>query len=61
MENIIGKLKETTGIKFEYYQRTFLERRIKFRVKNLEIKSYQEYLNYLSTNPEEIYRLVIML
>lgn len=53
MEDIIDKLKEITGIKFEYYQRTFLERRIHFRVKNLEINSYKDYLDYLSTNPGE--------
>jgi len=51
MENIIDKLKEITGIKFEYYQRKFLERRIHFRVKNLEINSYKDYLDYLSALP----------
>ncbi|TFG24810.1 MAG: hypothetical protein EU532_12235 [Promethearchaeota archaeon] len=53
MENIIDKLKEITGIRFEYYQRKFLERRIHFRVKNLEINSYKEYLDYLSAHPSE--------
>lgn len=53
MENIIDKLKEITGIKLEYYQRKFLERRIHFRVKNLQIDSYKEYYDYLSTHPGE--------
>ncbi|MFX1340054.1 MAG: CheR family methyltransferase [Promethearchaeota archaeon] len=50
----MDKLKDATGIKFEYYQRKFLERRIHFRVKNLDINSYQEYINYLASNPNEI-------
>ncbi len=54
IDSLIDKLKEATGIKFEYYQRNFLERRIHFRVKNLEINSYQDYINYLAENPGEI-------
>ncbi|TFG08556.1 MAG: hypothetical protein EU539_01955 [Promethearchaeota archaeon] len=54
MDALIDKLKEITGIKFEYYQRKFLEKRINFRINDLEFSSNEEYLNHLIENPQEI-------
>ena len=39
---------------FQQYQRKFLEKRIDFRMKNLNLNYYQDYINYLRSYPEEI-------
>ncbi|MFX0073625.1 MAG: CheR family methyltransferase [Candidatus Hermodarchaeota archaeon] len=54
MDILIDKLKDITGIKFEHYQRKFLEKRIKFRIRDLDFNSHEEYLQHLSKDPEEI-------
>ncbi|MHA2038110.1 MAG: CheR family methyltransferase [Promethearchaeota archaeon] len=51
---LIDKLKETTGLKFDQYQRQFLEKRISFRMKNLKIDLYQDYIEYIRKNPIEV-------
>ncbi|MFX0035148.1 MAG: CheR family methyltransferase [Candidatus Hermodarchaeota archaeon] len=48
------ELKNATGMKFEHYQRSFLEKRISFRMKHLELDYYDDYINYIRKNPEEI-------
>lgn len=40
-------------MKFDHYQRNFLEKRIDFRMKHLKIEDYQDYINYLRANPIE--------
>ncbi|MFW9880726.1 MAG: hypothetical protein ACFFG0_47275, partial [Candidatus Thorarchaeota archaeon] len=49
---MISELKKATGMKFEHYQRNFLEKRINYRMKHLELEHYQQYINYISSNPE---------
>ena len=51
---LIEKLKETTGLKFDQYQRQFLEKRIGFRMRNLKINYYQDYIDYIHKNPIEV-------
>jgi chemotaxis methyl-accepting protein methylase/chemotaxis receptor (MCP) glutamine deamidase CheD len=41
-------------LKFEHYQRKFLEKRIDFRMKNLNLNYYQDYIKYIRENPVEI-------
>ncbi|MFX0007540.1 MAG: CheR family methyltransferase, partial [Candidatus Hermodarchaeota archaeon] len=41
-------------MKFEHYQRKFLEKRIDFRMKNLNLNYYQDYIKYIRENPIEI-------
>jgi len=51
---LITELKKVTGMKFEHYQRKFLEKRIFFRMKHLNLKHYPQYIKYINLNPEEI-------
>jgi len=41
-------------MKFEHYQRKFLEKRIDFRMKNLNLNYYQDYIKYIRANPVEV-------
>ncbi len=54
IDNLVKKLAVTTGIRFEYYQKQFLEKRIKFRMNNLNLSSCKSYLEYINKHPEEI-------
>ncbi|MHA2129849.1 MAG: hypothetical protein ACW99L_07755, partial [Promethearchaeota archaeon] len=47
------ELKSVTGLKFDHYQRKFLEKRIYFRMKHLNIDYYQDYIDYIHRNPIE--------
>ena len=53
MEALIEELK-ASGIKLDYYQRKFLEKRIDFRMKNLKLNYHQDYIKYIQENPVEI-------
>ncbi len=53
---VVEQLRAETGIKFEYYRTHFLERKIEYRMRNLNIGSLQTYFDYLRANPEEINR-----
>jgi chemotaxis methyl-accepting protein methylase/chemotaxis receptor (MCP) glutamine deamidase CheD len=54
VDNLIKKLTVATGVKFEYYKKNFLEKRIKFRINSLKLYSCESYLDYITTHPEEI-------
>ena len=54
IEFLISELKKTTGMEFNHYQRNFLEKRIYYRMKHLNIEQYQQYINYIHSNPDEI-------
>ncbi|MFX1420490.1 MAG: CheR family methyltransferase [Promethearchaeota archaeon] len=54
IDALIEELKSATGMKFEHYQRKFLEKRIDFRMKNLNLNYYQDYIKYIRENPIEI-------
>ncbi|MFX1374531.1 MAG: CheR family methyltransferase [Promethearchaeota archaeon] len=51
---MISELKKATGMKFEHYQRNFLEKRIYYRMKNLELEDYHQYITYIKSNPDEV-------
>ncbi|MFW9894399.1 MAG: CheR family methyltransferase [Candidatus Thorarchaeota archaeon] len=50
---LIDRLKEATGLKFRQYQRKFLEKRISFRTKYLNL-NINEYIEYIQKNPIEV-------
>jgi chemotaxis methyl-accepting protein methylase/chemotaxis receptor (MCP) glutamine deamidase CheD len=39
---------------FEHYQRSFLEKRISYRMKHLNLEYYQQYISYINSHPEEV-------
>ena len=41
-------------MKYDHYQRKFLEKRIDFRMKNLNLNYSQDYIEYIRENPVEI-------
>lgn len=41
-------------MEFEHYQRSFLEKRIHYRMKHLNLEHYQQYINYINSNPNEL-------
>ena len=51
---LISELKKASGMDFEHYQRNFLEKRIDYRMKHLNLDRYQQYINYINSNPNEI-------
>ncbi|MFW9824747.1 MAG: CheR family methyltransferase, partial [Candidatus Thorarchaeota archaeon] len=50
---LIDTLKEATGLKFDQYQRKFLEKRISFRMKHLNL-NINEYVEYIQKTPIEV-------
>ncbi|MHA2180197.1 MAG: CheR family methyltransferase, partial [Promethearchaeota archaeon] len=54
IDALIDKLKEVTGMKFDQYQRNFLEKRISFRMRHLNIDYYQNYIDYIHKHPIEV-------
>ena len=55
---LVDRLKIVTGIKFEYYVKSFLEKRINSRINSLNLDTAKEYLNYLESNPKEIHNFL---
>ena len=53
LESLIYKLRKATKINFECYKREFLVRRIKARMYRLNMISDDDYLDYISKNPDE--------
>jgi chemotaxis methyl-accepting protein methylase len=54
IEPLISELKKATGMEFEHYQRSFLEKRIYYRMKHLNLEHYQQYISYINSNPNEL-------
>ncbi|MEE9378441.1 MAG: CheR family methyltransferase [Candidatus Lokiarchaeia archaeon] len=54
IDALIEELKSASGMNFQQYQRKFLEKRIDFRMKNLNLDFYQDYVNYIRNHPVEI-------
>ncbi|MBY8985890.1 MAG: hypothetical protein KGD65_12525 [Candidatus Lokiarchaeota archaeon] len=46
-------MKEISDLKFDQYQRNFLEKRISFRMRHLNL-NIDEYINYIQKNPIEV-------
>ncbi len=53
LESLIFQLRKATDINFECYKREFLLRRIKARMFRLNMISDDDYLDYISKNPDE--------
>ena len=56
-EALLGFLRQTRGFDFTGYKRPSLLRRINSRMGNINIRSYDEYMDYLEVHPEEFGRL----
>lgn len=57
INHIIAKLNEMYGIDFSEYKSGTVERRILRRVQVCHLNSYEDYLNYVADNPEELLAL----
>ena len=55
---LINLLKVKTGLNFEYYNRPFIEKRIKARMIRVKCKTLSEYFEYLSGRREEVKKFV---
>ncbi|MHA1986001.1 MAG: CheR family methyltransferase [Promethearchaeota archaeon] len=55
---LINLLKVKTGLNFEYYNRPFIEKRIKARMIRVNCKTLSEYFEYLSERREEVKKFV---
>jgi two-component system, chemotaxis family, CheB/CheR fusion protein len=53
LASLLDFLKRNRGFDFSVYKRTSLERRIKRRMQELEIESYEEYQDHLQVTPDE--------
>ncbi len=56
--HLITLLKEKTGLNFRYYNRTFIEKRIKSRMIRVNCKTLDEYYKYVSLNQSEIKKFI---
>ncbi len=54
LDLLIVKLNYATGVRFEYYRRAFLEKRVNSRMNSLKLKTIESYINYIVAHPEEI-------
>jgi chemotaxis methyl-accepting protein methylase/chemotaxis receptor (MCP) glutamine deamidase CheD len=54
INEVIKQLQALTGLKFDNYLYNFVEKRIIYRIQNLNLNSHEEYLKYLKSNPKEI-------
>ena len=57
LETLVEFIKDTRGFDFTGYKRSSLERRIHKRMRELEIESYDDYLDYLQLNADEFIEL----
>ena len=55
---LIQLLKRKTGLNFKYYNRTFIEKRIKSRMIRIPCKTLNEYYDYISSNSGEIIKFI---
>ena len=51
---LIQLLKKKTGLNFEYYNKSFIEKRIKSRMIRIPCKTLSQYYEYISSNSAEI-------
>ncbi len=55
---LIHLLKKTTGLNFKYYNRKFIEKRIKSRMIRTPCRTLNEYYDYISSNNAEINKFI---
>lgn len=53
LEPVIQEVKKKTGINIQNFKPAFLERRIQYRMRNVGISNYEEYVQLLSSSFEE--------
>lgn len=53
LDLVINEVKKKTGINIQNFKHAFLERRILYRMRNLGISDYDEYLKLISTSFDE--------
>jgi hypothetical protein len=58
MSQVFFILKKVTNINYSYYKQTTVLRRIERRIVVTHNRNLQEYVNYMSNNPEEQKRLI---
>ena len=51
---LINLLRSKTGLNFEYYNKSFIEKRIKARMIRVHCKTLDEYFHYISSNIGEV-------
>ena len=57
-QRLTNFLKSKTGLNFQYYNKSFIEKRIKSRMIRVYCNTLDEYYSYLSSNTEEIKNFV---
>ena len=55
---LIQLLKKKTGLNFKYYNRKFIEKRIKSRMIRVPCKTLNDYYNYISSNNAEVKKFI---
>lgn len=58
IERLISKVNDERGLDLGQYRRPYLERRVAARMRNLELHSYRQYVDFLGQNPDEYARLL---
>lgn len=58
LKDLVRRLAEERGIDLRGYKTTTLERRVRRRMQQLRITSYDEYLNYIARDPGETAKLL---
>ena len=57
IQNLMDLIRKRTQLDLSYYRDTYIQRRVMYRLSVLEIESYQDYVGYLRTHPEEFPKL----
>jgi chemotaxis methyl-accepting protein methylase len=55
---LLNLLKGKTGLNFEYYNRPFIEKRIKARMIRVKCTALDEYFKYVSANKDEVKKFI---
>lgn len=55
---LIALLKDKTGLNFKYYNKTFIEKRIKSRMIRVNCGTLDDYYKYISSNQSEIIKFI---
>jgi chemotaxis methyl-accepting protein methylase len=56
--SLISLLKVKTGLNFEYYNKSFIKKRIKSRMIRVQCNTLDDYFRYISLNREEVKKFV---
>lgn len=56
--SLIHLLRKKTGLNFEYYNKAFIEKRIKSRMIRVPCKTLNQYYDFISSNNEEVKKFI---